>query len=129
MAVDSIFGLSGNALKLYEKRASILANNLANGSTPGFKAQDVDFQKILTQAKGNSAGSLIATHNKHIGVGGTQEGMQVFEREVNQPSIDGNTVDPDKERIAFMENAMRYKASLTFVKGTYNNLMKSIRGE
>jgi flagellar basal-body rod protein FlgB len=50
-------------------------------------------------------------------------------RPSRQPSLDGNTVDVTVEQTAFMENAVRYQASLEFLGGRIRTLMSAIRGE
>ena len=56
---DGLFGIHGKALALRSQRLSLLASNIANASTPGYKARDIDFdaalQKATTQASGNAA--------------------------------------------------------------------------
>ena len=44
---SNALGIHDNALQLRARRAEVLANNLANADTPGFKARDFDFQAIL----------------------------------------------------------------------------------
>jgi flagellar basal-body rod protein FlgB len=45
-----------------------------------------------------------------------------------QPSIDGNTVDMDVERSAYMSNAMQYQATLTFLNDRISTLSSAIKG-
>ncbi len=47
MKLDNVFGIHEQALKLRSRRAELLASNLANADTPGFKARDFDFHKVL----------------------------------------------------------------------------------
>ena len=49
MKLDNAFGIHEQALRVRTQRAEVLANNLANADTPGFKARDVDFQNMLKQ--------------------------------------------------------------------------------
>jgi flagellar basal-body rod protein FlgB len=46
----SLFGIHAAALSLREARLDVLASNLANADTPGFKARDIDFAQALTDA-------------------------------------------------------------------------------
>jgi flagellar basal-body rod protein FlgB len=46
-----------------------------------------------------------------------------------QPSIDGNTVDPQVEYAQFSQNALQYQSSLTFLNNRIKNLMTAIRGD
>ena len=46
-----------------------------------------------------------------------------------QPSLDGNTVDPDIERAAYGRAALEYRASLSFVESKTKTLLTAITGE
>ena len=46
-----------------------------------------------------------------------------------QPSADGNTVDVQTEQAAFMDSALRYQASLSFLDGKLKSLLTAITGE
>ena len=46
----ALFGLDGTALALRSQRLALLASNIANASTPGFKARDMDFSRALEAA-------------------------------------------------------------------------------
>ena len=43
-------GIHEQALLVRERRAELLAQNLANADTPGYKARDVDFRSVLAAA-------------------------------------------------------------------------------
>ncbi|MDA0693130.1 MAG: flagellar basal body rod protein FlgB, partial [Proteobacteria bacterium] len=45
--MNSIFGVHEQALALKSQRLQVLAKNIANADTPGFKARDVDFKQVL----------------------------------------------------------------------------------
>ena len=125
----NIFGVYGEALKLRGQRASVLATNLANAETPGYKARDFDFNQVLAKRVGNEAG-LTTTSRSHITATSQPLGALVMRyRMMSQPSLDGNTVDIQKERAEFMQNSMRYQASLRFLNGRIRGLMTAIRGE
>jgi flagellar basal-body rod protein FlgB len=47
----------------------------------------------------------------------------------SQPSLDGNTVDTQLEHTEFAANALEYQASLQFLNGRINSLMKAIKGQ
>ncbi|MEC7433811.1 MAG: flagellar basal body rod protein FlgB, partial [Pseudomonadota bacterium] len=48
---DKALGIHEHALQARVKRAEVLANNLANADTPGYKARDVDFQAMMQKAQ------------------------------------------------------------------------------
>ena len=129
MKLDNAFGIHEAALRLKARRAEVLASNLANSDTPGYKARDFDFRKMLVQETGE-LDRMRVTNSRHIQ---TESGIvppsQMDFRIPDQPSLDGNTVDVQKEQIAFTSNAMEYQASLSFVNGKISNLLRAVKGE
>jgi flagellar basal-body rod protein FlgB len=127
--MDNLFGIHATALKLRASRAELLAANIANADTPGYKARDIDFKNTLKLAGSNSS-DMKTTDARHItSAGTTKMGAEILYRVPTQPSLDGNTVDLQTERSAFMENSMMYQASLRFLNGKISGLMTAIRGE
>jgi flagellar basal-body rod protein FlgB len=135
--LDAYVGVHAAALKLREQRTELLANNLANSDTPGFKARDLDFQAALAAATGPAAGpgELRATQSRHFGVGApAAEGAGSTEtflkyRTPLAPSLDGNTVDAQLEQAAFADNSVRYQATLSFLSSQFRSLMTAITGQ
>ena len=131
--MDNIFGIHASALKLRADRAALLAANIANADTPNYKARDIDFKHTLKMAASETmdiSSTLRVTNGKHIDKSGNSKiGAEVLYRTPHQPSLDGNTVDLQTERSAFMENALMYQASLRFLNGKISGLMIAIRGE
>lgn len=129
MQFDDLFGIHERALLLRSQRAEVLASNLANADTPGYKARDFDFKAMLANEVDNSS-RMRTTDNGHIQ---TEEGMvppsQLLYRTPMQPSLDGNTVDTEQEHAAFSANALEYQASLTFVNSKISGIRKALRGE
>ena len=66
---DKAFGLHPQGMQIRAKRAELIASNIANADTPGYKAQGMDFQKVLAQAsqKLNSTG-MSRTNEKHFDI-------------------------------------------------------------
>ncbi len=149
ISFDSALGVHAKALTIYSRRAELLASNLANADTPGYKAKDIDFKAAInasvnaadnTASTGRnyatrSAGGLDVTSKRHIQLASqdrvsiSQSAIQTLYREPNQASLDGNTVDSQLEKSAFAENAMRYQASLSFLSGKFKGMLAAIKGE
>jgi flagellar basal-body rod protein FlgB len=133
--LDSYLGVHAQALGLREKRTELLARNLANADTPGYKARDLDFRAALAGAEGATApGTLQTTTPGHIGAvdatlapGSTESFLKY--RTPLAPSLDGNTVDAQLEQAAFADNAVRYQATLSFLTSKFRSLMTAITGE
>ena len=105
--IDAYLGIHTRALMLESRRAELLAHNLANADTPGFKSRDIDFKSALATAAG-------AEELKY--------------RVPLAPALDGNTVDAQLEQSAFAANAVRYQATLTFSNGKLRSLLTAITG-
>jgi len=130
--IDTALGIHPQALAVRARRAEILAANIANADTPNYKARDLDFRALLGGAQDQQmTARLVATNAAHLPdaeavvnvVGGLMYRMPL------QPSIDGNTVDPQTEYAQFAQNALQYQASLTFLNGRIRGLMTAIRGD
>ena len=129
--LNDMFQFHQNALNLRTFRQQVLASNIANADTPGYKARDIDFAAALKDvAAGREAGlSLSATNPRHIGAGsGGGEPAKALYRAPIQPSIDGNTVDMNMERNRFAENAVHIDANLTFLNAKIKTLMAALQG-
>ena len=116
MADDALFGIHGTALALRSQRMAMLASNIANAATPGFKARDIDFSKALDAARASSSVDQAADQS-------------VLYRVPIQASADGNTVELATEQTQFAENAVAYKATLSFLQGRISNVMQALKGE
>ncbi|WP_328186803.1 flagellar basal body rod protein FlgB [Marinobacter sp. OP 3.4] len=127
---DKALGIHEQALTARSRRAEVLANNLANADTPGFKARDVDFQAMLNQATETSQGvSMTRTHESHMDVSGSGMSAELLYRMPHQPSIDGNTVDAQQEQTRYMRNAMDFQASFQFLDSKFSGLKKAITSQ
>jgi flagellar basal-body rod protein FlgB len=115
------------ALKLRELRHRVLSSNIANADTPHYKARDIDFAAALKSAQTDAFG-LRRTSERHLAGFAPGNGVTPAYRIPTQPSLDGNTVETDVEQAAFAENAVRYRASLTFLDGAIRTLRYAIKG-
>jgi flagellar basal-body rod protein FlgB len=120
------------ALQIRELRNDVLSSNIANADTPNYKARDIDFSAALRGAQaGQLQGQLQlaktdGAHSDPVGV--SRFGTSVEYRTPSQPSLDGNTVETDVEQAAFAENAVQYRAALTFLNGQIRTLHLAIKG-
>lgn len=128
MKLDDAFGIHEEALRLRARRSEVLAANLANADTPGYKARDFDFAAMLRKEMQPPV-RLAATHSGHMRLDqGTIASTQMAYRVPQQASLDGNTVEVEREQTEFSANAMRYQASLRFLDGRIKSLMLAIKG-
>lgn len=113
---DALFGIHADALALRSRRLEMLASNIANAATPGFRARDMDFDAALRSRQAGA--SLDAAADAARGY-----------RVPLNPSLDGNTVELPIEQTLFAENAVGYRTSLAFLEGRINTLTRALKGE
>ncbi|MBE0485080.1 flagellar basal body rod protein FlgB [Marinobacter sp.] len=130
ISFDKALGIHEHALQARVQRAEVLANNLANADTPGFKARDIDFQAMMQKAQASVSGiAMSKTHHGHMDTSSPGSDGELLYRTPHQPSLDGNTVDAQEEQSRFMRNAMDYQASFQFLSSKFAGLTKAITGE
>jgi len=127
ISFDKALGIHEQALNVRVKRAEILSNNLANADTPGFKARDIDFKAMLKGAVDNSL-AMDQTSSNHLG-GAVDQSQELLYRNPTQPSIDGNTVDTQREIADYTKNVMDFQSSFNFLNGRFKGLVSALRGD
>lgn len=126
ISFDKALGIHQQAVAVRERRAEVLANNLANADTPGFKARDIDFRAVLNAEQGDSA--LAVTNSKHMATFGAGAGDLMFRMPL-QPSLDGNTVEEQVELSQFAKNALDFQFSSQMLSNKFKGLSGAIRGD
>lgn len=130
--LSNLFGIHETALMLYGQRLGVIAGNIANADTPGYKARDIDFAAVLGQhAAGEGPGLALATTSAgHIATSPevTLAGEPKY-RNPYQASLDGNTVEMAVEQAAMAENNVRYQASLQLINGRISDMQFAIAGQ
>ena len=127
--LNNIFGIHEQALILRSRRNELIATNIANADTPGYKARDIDFRSMLRNQVDN-LGDLVTTNKSHIGAPGSAIGKpEILYRNAIQPSVDGNTVSIDVEKSEFSKNAVGYQTTFSFLNGKIKSLLTAIKGE
>jgi flagellar basal-body rod protein FlgB len=115
------------ALVLRAERQRVIAGNIANAETPGYQARDFDFASELRAATGESrSGEGIARDVMNRSAGG---GVQPTLRYAvpGQTNLDSNSVDMDRERAAFADNALKYEATLRFINGNVRTMLDAMK--
>ena len=125
---DKGFQLHSQGMFIRSERAEVIASNIANADTPGYKAKGVDFQQALAQASQKQQMGMSRTNEKHFDVR-SEFNVSTQYRVPNQPDTgDGNTVDVQVERNLYMQNALEYQSSLQFLGGKFKGLRLAIKG-
>lgn len=131
--IDGLFNLHTRALGLANQRLELLADNVANADTPHYKARDIDFHQAM-QSVGEQNGlggdlPMAATRPGHLPLAGSGPNTTTpLYRVPDQPSLDGNTVDSQKESASIAETAVQYQATLTFLSARIRGLRDAITG-
>lgn len=126
------------ALVLRAQRQGVIASNIANADTPGFAARDINFKESMSAANSSSLAldglrgsstnpAHMATTGSSLGGPGSDRGL-VYAAQ-SQPSMDGNSVDLDRERANFADNSVRYEATLRFINGYSKTILSAIQGQ
>lgn len=127
---DSGFAHIKKSLEAYNKRQKVIANNIANVTTPGYKAKRVNFEDKLKEMKsGKVKGAM--THKKHIKINSKNINELEIETKKNNYSgkVNGiNNVDVDKEMVRAAENKLKYMSSIRSLKKKYDILRSAISG-
>ncbi|MEI8622227.1 flagellar basal body rod protein FlgB [Pseudoalteromonas sp. B129b] len=129
ISFDKALGVHPQAMLIRSQRAELIATNIANADTPGYKAKDIDFASALKAASSTqqSGNTMVRTNDKHIGGGTHSMGSSESFRLPNQSDTgDGNSVDIQVERNLYTQNAMEYQASLQFLSGKFKGLNKAL---
>ncbi len=96
-------------MDLLAARQKIVASNIANADTPGYKAKDIDFQSEFQNA--------LDTHTP-----------QVVEVQGLKVRNDGNNVSIDRESRLLAENAIRFNLASAVIKGQFKDISAAIQG-
>ena len=120
------------SLGLRAQRQEVLSSNIANADTPNYKARDFDFKAALEGAMGDRMRvgdtQLALTSVGHIPAKAmSADPARLLYRQPIQPSMDGNTVEMDSERVQFADNTLRYQSSVGFVSGKIRTMLSAIQ--
>jgi flagellar basal-body rod protein FlgB len=130
------------ALLIRADRQRVIASNIANADTPGYVSRDLSFKAAMGDAMGSNAASRLAVsssaspangsgNDRHIPLQSSTSslGSALSYTTQSQPTMDGNSVDLDQERANFVDNSVRYEATLRFINGTSRTILSAIQGQ
>ena len=134
--LDALFDFNATALRVRAQRQEILAANIANADTPNYKARDIDFAASLKRAledkstkMGSTTGSnpnggleMATSSTKHMSKNGGINEADLLFRPLIQGSVDGNSVDGEVERTAYVDNAIHYEANITMLNASIKDM-------
>jgi len=135
--LDDALSFHQTALRVRGQRQELIAANIANADTPNYKARDIDFKSAMQAAAAGISRETFntaKTSGRHLdgmpskGASSGAPGEPLF-RPIIQGSVDGNTVDMDVERNQFVDNGIRYEASLTMINAQLKKMLAAIQGQ
>ncbi len=106
--IDAITNQLEHYMDLLSARQKLVASNLANIDTPGYKAKDIDFQFEFLSLTPGQAPNVVET-----------PGLVV--------KSDGNNVSLDREARLLSENALRFNLASTLMKAQLKTVESAIK--
>lgn len=124
------------ALVLRAERQRLIASNIANADTPGYRSRDFNFADALreatagmsaTAAGGGELGAPVAGDLLAEGFGSQRAAPTLRYGLASQTHLDNNSVDMDRERAAFADNALKYESTLRFINGSVRTMLDAMK--
>jgi len=108
-------------LSLSATQQGLIAENIANISTPKYRRQEVDFRSALTRLMGNKL-DVNRTHMSHMSFDFSPDQMQAIIKKDNVTAVNsvGNNVDIDKEMMNMATNSTYFNALSTYTSKKFN---------
>jgi flagellar basal-body rod protein FlgB len=118
-------GVLEKALDASWLRNEVIAHNIANADTPGYKKYRVEFEEELKSALEASTLKGKRTRPKHLDIGASsidEVRPRVVRTDGTQMREDGNNVDMDEEMTSLAKNAIMYNALVQKISGEFRKL-------
>jgi len=110
------------------KRQELIANNIANQDTPGYKRQDIDFEGQLQQAmrhsKYKSIDERVSNINNNLSRLNTR---QYTDYTGYSYRLDENNVDPEQEQVMLAANQIKYEGLINSLTSEFANLQSVMK--
>lgn len=130
--LTSTLDFQSNALTLRAERQRLIASNIANADTPGYVARDFNFAQALQQAQGGGRSGFKLDDNRALAAdmpagSGNGRDPRLNYAAPSQTNLDSNSVDMDRERASFVDNALKYESTLRFINGSVKSLTDAMQ--
>jgi len=102
-------------------RNELIANNIANQVTPGYKRQDIDFESQLKQAMKNSKYTSIDSKVSNLRMSSLNPKQYTDYPEYSY-RLDENNVDPEQEQVYLAENQLKYQGLMSSLTSEFQNI-------
>ena len=127
---ETLIGSLRRALDVMADRGELIASNIGNLDTPGYRARDIDFDAALREAVGAREGKvpLRTTRPGHIAGAGASAAARPREVRGLPVRNDGNNVDLEREMLALAETRRRYQVATRLARLRVQELLAAING-
>lgn len=117
LANTPFFGMLRTRLDQLSERQRLIAENIANASTPGYRPRDVDtsgFERMLSSASRGGIGgvTLARTNTAHMSPSGGGGSVQIVTRNDSETTIDGNAVVLEEQMARAAETRMQFETGI-----------------
>ncbi len=102
-------------------RNQLIANNIANQDTPGYKRQDVNFEDQLKTALRSSKYTSIDDKVANVRMSALNA-RQFTDYGDYSYRLDENNVDPEQEQVALAANQLKYQGLMSSLNAEFSNL-------
>ena len=109
MTIDSLSDSLEQYMNVVAQRQKLVASNIANADTPGYKTQDLDFQTSFQAALDGATPRPVEV-----------DGLKI--------KSDGNNVDLDREARLLAENALRFSVASNLMHSDLQQIKEAIKG-
>lgn len=123
---NQTYNLIKQGLKASTLRGEVIANNVANINTKGYKRSYVTFEENLKNANENI--ELKQTKVEHIKDSNSQGSMSIEKDNSTSMRTDGNNVDLDLEKVNQASNTLMYNALVDQANGKLSSIKSIISG-
>jgi flagellar basal-body rod protein FlgB len=124
--IDKALDIHARALDVRSRRMEVLARNIANADTPQFKARDIDFRSVLSNARQDP---MVATRQGHVASAVEDNGDGMRYRIPFNVAFDGNTVELNIEQAQYGKAAADYQATLQFLEQRVSSIRRALKGD
>ena len=123
---DNTIQLLTKATHFTNLRHNVIASNIANVDTPGYKAMELKFEHLLEQALADISNEGGENDNQPRAAGFRKaEPVPVLDT-TQQPRLDGNTVNPDQQLAKLAENTIMHHTFVQLLNMRFKMLQTAI---
>jgi flagellar basal-body rod protein FlgB len=129
MLDDPTMNAMGQYMTRLSKRQQLVASNIANIDTPGYKSKDISFQATMEELMASQSVPLQATRPEHNSLDHLRFApleAEVFEVPGLTERGDGNNVDIDKEMLKLGETSFGYSMMTQLLRTKFRIIATSV---